>query len=203
MSRFSSILPLLLLYPMALVISMIGVLAATPPQMPELERGELGPTAFRESRYRSPTPPSVPGGWTVDTGEVRSLLEQNQALPVDVVAATLRPASDGLATAWLPNEPRLDIPGSVWLPNVGYGRLEPHIDAYFRANLERITDGDRTRCLVFYCKADCWMSWNAVRRAASYGYTCLYWYRDGTDGWSAAGLPLEEAEPVPLPDQPR
>jgi PQQ-dependent catabolism-associated CXXCW motif protein len=119
---------------------------------------------------------------------------------VDVVATTLRPASDGLAAAWLPNEPRLGIPGSVWLPNVGYGRLEPHIDAYFRANLERITGGDRTRCLLFYCKADCWMSWNAVRRAASYRYACLYWYRDGTDGWSAAGLPLEEAEPVPLPD---
>lgn len=42
------------------------------------------------------------------------------------------------------------------------------------------------------------MSWNALRRAASYGYRCLYWYPEGTDGWSAAGLPLEKTEPVPL-----
>ena len=40
------------------------------------------------------------------------------------------------------------------------------------------------------------MSWNAVKRAASFGYTRLYWYRDGTDGWEAAQLPLAEATPA-------
>jgi PQQ-dependent catabolism-associated CXXCW motif protein len=51
--------------------------------------------------------------------------------------------------------------------------------------------------IVIYCLADCWMSWNAVKRAASYGYTKLYWYRDGTDGWSDAGLPVEPAREIP------
>jgi len=27
------------------------------------------------------------------------------------------------------------------------------------------------------------------------------WYREGTDGWLAAGLPLEEAIPEPRPDE--
>ena len=52
------------------------------------------------------------------------------------------------------------------------------------------------RPVVFYCLADCWMSWNATKRAARWGYTQLYWYRDGTDGWEAAALPTEEATPA-------
>jgi rhodanese-related sulfurtransferase len=40
------------------------------------------------------------------------------------------------------------------------------------------------------------MSWNAAKRAVSWGYTAVYWYRDGTDGWEAAKLPVENAEPA-------
>jgi PQQ-dependent catabolism-associated CXXCW motif protein len=51
--------------------------------------------------------------------------------------------------------------------------------------------------VVFYCLADCWMSWNAAKRAASWGYREVLWYRDGTDGWEAAGLPTEVLHPAP------
>jgi rhodanese-related sulfurtransferase len=44
------------------------------------------------------------------------------------------------------------------------------------------------------------MSWNATKRAAGWGYTQLYWYRDGTDGWEAAKLPMEDREPVTGPE---
>ena len=44
------------------------------------------------------------------------------------------------------------------------------------------------RLLVIYCQADCWMSWNAAKRALSYGYPNVAWYPDGTDGWERAGL---------------
>ena len=57
---------------------------------------------------------------------------------------------------------------------------------------------DRTP--VFYCKADCWMWWNAAKRALAYGYDMVIWYPEGTEGWRAAGLPLEAAEPVRMPD---
>ena len=52
-----------------------------------------------------------------------------------------------------------------------------------------------------YCLADCWMSWNAAKRALKIGYSNVAWYRDGTDGWLAAGLPLQEATPEPRPEQ--
>ena len=42
------------------------------------------------------------------------------------------------------------------------------------------------------------MSWNAAKRAISYGYSNVHWYPEGTDGWAEAGLPLAGAEPVPV-----
>ena len=41
------------------------------------------------------------------------------------------------------------------------------------------------------------MSWNAAKRALTYGYSQVYWFPEGTDGWDAAGLPLEPSEPEP------
>jgi PQQ-dependent catabolism-associated CXXCW motif protein len=90
--------------------------------------------------------------------------------------------------------PRRDIPGSEWLPDVGRGVLTDALDAWFRANLVRISGGDRAVILVFYCRADCWMSWNAAKRALAWGYIGARWYRDGTDGWESAGLPTAEAK---------
>jgi PQQ-dependent catabolism-associated CXXCW motif protein len=55
--------------------------------------------------------------------------------------------------------------------------------------------------MVFYCKPDCWMSWNAARRALSLGYTRVDWYPDGAAGWKQAGYPLERREPMPPASQ--
>ena len=41
------------------------------------------------------------------------------------------------------------------------------------------------------------MSWNAAKRAVEDGYTRVFWYPDGVDGWAAAGGALEPAEPRP------
>ena len=83
--------------------------------------------------------------------------------------------------------PRADLPGSAWLPNVGYGELSAEFEGYFRDNLARLTGGDRSRPIAVYCQADCWMSWNAAKRALAYGYDQVIWYPEGTDGWRAAG----------------
>ena len=45
------------------------------------------------------------------------------------------------------------------------------------------------------------MSWNAAKRALALGYADVAWYRDGTDGWSAALLPLEDSTPQPRPGE--
>ena len=58
---------------------------------------------------------------------------------------------------------------------------------------------DPNRMLVFYCLANCWMSWNAAKRALAMGYTHVAWYPDGTDGWTTDHLPLELRTPLPRP----
>lgn len=118
------------------------------------------------------------------------------AVLIDVLPAPRRPPGLRPGALWLPKN-RRNIPGSVWLPNTGLGVLPIEEEEYLRGNLLRLTDGDRERSLVFYCLADCWMSWNAAKRAVSWGYTGVYWYPDGTDGWEAAGFPLEDSRPEP------
>ena len=151
---------------------------------------------YRTQDYRAPTPPTVPGGRAITTEEARALLDRRDAVWVDMLPAPRRPEGLPPGTLWRPS-PRLGIPGSVWLPEAGRGLLAPETEAWFRDSLARATGGDPGRPVVFYCLADCWMSWNAAKRAAALGYRDVLWYRDGTDGWEAAGLPTEVLRPAP------
>jgi rhodanese-related sulfurtransferase len=45
------------------------------------------------------------------------------------------------------------------------------------------------------------MSWNAAKRALTLGYSDVAWYPEGTDGWTKASLPLQDATPEPRPEQ--
>jgi len=110
-----------------------------------------------------------------------------------------RPANLPAGTLWR-EKTHTNIPGSLWLVDTGYGELAPVTEQYFKAGLQQITGGDRAKLLVIYCLRDCWMSWNAARRAVSLGYTNVAWYPDGTDGWHEAGLALAEATPAPRPE---
>ena len=112
-------------------------------------------------------------------------------MPRDAKPANLPPG-----TIWRDRR-RENIPGSVWLANVGYGALSGEMESYFRHSLEELTGGDVGRVLVFYCDRDCWMSWNAAKRAIAFGYARVHWYPDGTQGWTEAGLPRAETTPRP------
>jgi len=153
------------------------------------------PPDYRTDDYRAPVPATVAGGRAIATDEAERLWREKRAVFVDVLPAPRRPEGLKPDALWKPL-PRRDIPGSVWLPDVGRGALAEPLDAYFRSALERATGGSKSAPLVLYCLADCWMSWNATKRAAAYGYTQLFWYRDGTTGWEAAALPMEEATPA-------
>jgi PQQ-dependent catabolism-associated CXXCW motif protein len=153
------------------------------------------PEGYRMQDYRAPTPGTVAGGTALGTAAAQTLWRAGGAVWIDVLAAPARPPNLPLQALWMPL-PRRDIPGSLWLPDVGRGALSPVLERYFRAHLTATTKGRADVPIVFYCLADCWMSWNAAKRAASWGYRRVYWYRDGTDGWEAAKLPLAKAEPV-------
>ncbi len=156
------------------------------------------PKNYRTQDYRAPTPNSLEGAQVLSTDQAAEVWRGGKAAFVDVLPQPPRPVDLPQGTLWR-DKPRLNIPGSIWLPDTGYGALNPAMEDYFRSGLERASGGDRSRILVFYCLKDCWMSWNAAKRAQSLGYTHVDWYPDGTDGWQAAGLPLETSSPVPRP----
>ncbi|MGB0747848.1 MAG: PQQ-dependent catabolism-associated CXXCW motif protein [Magnetospiraceae bacterium] len=158
------------------------------------------PDGYRLDHYRAATPQTVPGGTVVTLPEAQAMVADGKALILDVVGAG-RFLTPGLEDEWLVAEPRHSLPGAVWLPNVGRGTLTPQLERYYRENLQRLTGGRKDNPILIFCIADCWMAWNAVKRAASYGYQAVYWYREGTDGWREAGLPLIAVTPEPLPPE--
>jgi PQQ-dependent catabolism-associated CXXCW motif protein len=156
------------------------------------------PEGYRMDDYRAPTPATVSGGVVLDTDAAHELWESGVAVWIDVLPAPRRPENLPASALWMPL-PHRDIPGSLWLPDIGRGALSPELEGYFRDHLEAATKGRRDAPVVFYCLADCWMSWNAAKRAAGWQYKRVYWYRDGTDGWEAAKLPMKDIEPIPRP----
>ncbi len=159
------------------------------------QSGPAEPPGYRMADYRAPTPSTLAGARVITTAQARALWKSGKAAFVDVLAHAPRPVNLPPGTLWL-EKPRMDIPGSIWLPDTGYGKLAASTEAYLRNGLERVTKGDRTKLIVIYCLADCWMSWNAAKRALTMGYSKVAWYPAGTDGWQAAGLPLQEAAPA-------
>lgn len=148
---------------------------------------------FRLTLYRSPTPTQIDGAQIVDTAAVQTLLQQTpKPLLVDVYR---RPWLHG---QFVEDQPHANLPDSLWLANAGDGELTPEWQGYFANNLRTATAGRADHPVVFYCRSDCWLSWNAIKRARALGYTRLYWYRDGLDAWEAAGLPVTPAQPQPL-----
>ena len=53
----------------------------------------------------------------------------------------------------------------------------------------RLTGGRFTTPVLVYCHEKCWLSWNAAKRALSYGYKHVYWFPEGIEGWTAANHP--------------
>lgn len=155
------------------------------------------PQGYRLDNYNAPVPNSVPGGQTMHTGALYTLINTSKTVLIDVLPAQRRPPGMQPGSPWMPT-PHWNLAGSIWLPETGRGAIPPAVDAWFERELQKATTGDRAMPLVFYCRADCWMSWNAARRAIEHGWTKVIWYPDGPEVWAAAGLRLTEARPSPM-----
>lgn len=158
--------------------------AAHPPVGPPPE-----PDGYRMSDFRQPVPATLQGARVIGTEEAEKVWKDKSAVFIDVFPKAPKPANLPANTVWR-DPSHMSIKGGHWLPNVGEGSLTPELEAYFRTHLEAYTSGDKSKALLFYCLRDCWMSWNAAKRAIEWGYTNVMWFPDGTDGWSEAGNEL-------------
>ncbi|MCP3388142.1 PQQ-dependent catabolism-associated CXXCW motif protein [Bradyrhizobium sp. CCGB12] len=178
----------------ALLAAVLAVQASAQQQEP------FEPEGYRTDNYRAPVPATLAGARVLTTAEAEAIWRAKSGAFVDVMPRPPKPKNLPEGTVWR-DAPRRNIPGSIWLPDTGYGALPPVMDDYLQRGLARASGDDKAALLVIYCLADCWMSWNAAKRALAYGYSNIAWYPDGTDGWERAKLPTEEAQPEPRPEQ--
>ena len=153
------------------------------------------PADYRMNDFRSPVPKTLKGARVVDAAQAAELAGQG-ALMIDVYPRAPKPAGLPANAIWR-SPKHMSIKGAVWLPNVGFGKLANEPEEYFRKGLERLTGNTKDKAIVFFCLKDCWMSWNAAKRAIEWGYTNVIWFPDGTDGWQEIGNELANAEPEP------
>lgn len=175
----------------------ITAAAAEQPAAPAVAVPE--PEGYRMDRYRAPVPATLEGAKVLSTPALQKLIAKQRPILIDVLPKTRKPQDRAPSQLWI--EPRREnIPGSLWLPNVGYGELAPEFARYFQDELAKATGGDKSKPLVFYCDPNCWMSWNAAKRARrELGYTQVYWYPEGASGWKKAGQQLAAAHEAPMP----
>jgi len=168
-----------------LLLAMLAMATPAAADVPE-------PATYRMDHYRAPVPETVHGATVVHTASLPGLIARLHPALIDVLPAPQPPPDSrpGLPRMPLPHK---DIPGSLWLPDVGRGAITPQLEAWFQKKLAEATHGDRNAPVVIYCLSNCWMSWNATKRAVAAGYAHAYWYPEGADGWEAAGHKVEIA----------
>ena len=153
------------------------------------------PSGYRGEPYKAAVPATLAGAQVIDGPAAIALHEQGVPF-VDAFPRTRRPEGLPEETIW--REPPHDsIPGALWLWDTGYEALAPAEQMRLETGLATVTGEDKAAPVVIFCRADCWMSWNAAKRAVEMGYTAVSWFPTGTDGWLAAGgADLVKAEPV-------
>jgi PQQ-dependent catabolism-associated CXXCW motif protein len=154
------------------------------------------PDGYRMEFYDDRVPAELDGASTITAVEVKRLQESAGAAVVDVIPENRRPNVLPENQIWFPVDHK-GVPGAIWLPDTGYGVLSEVTEKYYRHHLNVATGANKNHAVVFYCRSDCWMSWNAAKRALSYGYTNVFWFYDGIDGWFFENYDFEVLTPAP------
>lgn len=138
----------------------------------------VSPTStVKKKPYHAPTPKSIPGARVISTAALQQLLRDNK----DIVIIDV-----------LDSKTRKSIPGTVWMNGAGSGDFYNAEKERFAAAMDKLTEGNKTRPVVFLCiSSECWLSYNASLHALDAGYKDVIWYRGGTDAWRGANFKLK------------
>lgn len=175
--------------------------AQPPPPPPEAAPALFDAEGYRTARYRSPVPADPAPARAIALAEALALAPGTDALFIDVMPVETG-VRDLVSGTWRLGETHLTIPGAQWHPETGRAPVDPVLWQALEAAIRADRADARVRPVILFCRIDCWMSWNAARRLAQRGYAQVFWLAEGTDGWHAAGRPLELAVPVAVPAPP-
>lgn len=151
------------------------------------------PRDYRQEDYDAPVPETLQGAVVVEDDQAHAYWKSGDVVFVDVMPDLPRPKGLPEGMIWR-GRARHSVPGAIWLPRIGFGRLDEAGEAQFEQGLRKAV-GAKDRPVLFLCRADCWMSWNAARRAVLAGYETVYWYPSGTTGWTFWDWPTERLKP--------
>lgn len=154
--------------------------------------GTPEPAGFWTGDIHAPTPSALQGGQVVHAADLPALFKRGAVL-VDASDLPHRPENLSPDSVWLP-VPHKAIPNAVWIPGSGAGEISTDVDAFYRSELSRLTRRRLDAPVIAYCHEKCWLSWNAAKRAMSYGYRHVYWFPEGIEGWTAEGRPTKVVE---------
>ena len=111
------------------------------------------PDGYRTDNYRAPVPATLAGARVLTTAEAEAIWRAKAGVFIDVLPRPPKPQNLPAGTVWR-DKPRLNIPGSVWLPDTGYGKLAEATEDYLRQGLARASGGNKAALLVIYCQAE-------------------------------------------------
>ena len=167
-------------------------LSGSPASLPWSQDHGPGAAGYRMQDYRGPTPTTLAGARVVTTGEAEELWKAGAAF-VDVLPHAPRPANLPPGTIWH-EKPRMDIPGSIWLPDTGYGALAAVDRGIICARaLERVTKAIRREAACYLLSEELL---DVLERRQARAHDGLHEGRlvPGRHRWLASGgLPLQES----------
>jgi len=150
--------------------------AVTPGHVPE-------PAGLYRGAMHGYTPSRITGGVVIDTAALADLMASQHPVLLDVAEKDRKPPGISKDTPWLPTH--RSIPGAIFLQGGGNGTDDRAYAAAFETRVAALAGDDREKPIVTFCHPDCWGSYNAAKRLIGLGYTHVYWYRDGVEGWQA------------------
>jgi PQQ-dependent catabolism-associated CXXCW motif protein len=153
---------------------------------------------YRTSRYRSPISIDPTPASHLSLSASLVLDPERAALFIDVMPVE-GGVRDPLTGTWTLSEDHLTIPGALWYPETGRSPVDADLWSALEARVRKARRKGPYYPIIVFCRADCWMSWNAARRLAESGIDNVWWLAEGTDGWHAAGRELVVAKPVAIP----
>ena len=151
------------------------------------------PAGLWTGQMVSETPATLKGAQVLDLASLERLLASRPLL-VDSGPAPRKPANLPAGTLWTPVH--RSVPGAVWFPGAGRGDLAAERADALLARIEELSGGDRTRPIVSFCQPRCWGSWNVGKRLVGAGFSDVYWFPAGVDGWQ------EQKDTAPVDPQP-
>jgi PQQ-dependent catabolism-associated CXXCW motif protein len=177
------------------VIIVAAIVATAISQASPSEVAPPEPEGYWTGEINGTVPATLRGGIVLRTQDLEALLKTDKVVLIDASNLPKKPEKLAPGAPWIPAL-HASIPDTLWIPGSGMGEIASDIDTLYRDQLAKATANNLDKPVVVYCHERCWLSYNAARRAISYGYRKVYWYPDGIEGWRAANLPTSTSKAI-------